>query len=270
MRFQISLTSTCIALLACMAPPAFAAPSLVNSTPNMQNPATTEVGSLDFWLVHRFDMNGGTDGNSFEASPTFVLSTGVLSNLEADLNFATGTAINANLNKGMLLEPLLKYRVFPQESAFNLFAMAAYNSAAISGDGALMGTYDMGPLSLRAICKVFSSTYGVGGNGAALGAGAIYHVNANWGLCADFNQLVYANNMAAINQQQAYLPAWGLGANFNIPYSPHSLQLYITNANTFTLEGTSRGTNFVRYGFDFSIPFGRLSRYAAIFNPPQD
>jgi plastocyanin len=54
--------------------------------------------------------------------------------------------------------------------------------------------------------------------------------------------------------------AWGAGLQLAIPYSPHTLSLQVTNTNTATLQGVSRGIDRVRGGFEFTIPF-TLSRY---------
>src|SRR5881409_2311040 len=42
--------------------------------------------------------------------------------------------------------------------------------------------------------------------------------------------------------------------------SPHTLSVQVTNTNTATLQGASRGIDRVRGGFEFTIPF-TLSRY---------
>ena len=55
-------------------------------------------------------------------------------------------------------------------------------------------------------------------------------------------------------------PAWGAGLQIAIPYSPHTLSLQVTNTNTATLQGASRGIDKVRGGFEFTIPF-TFSRY---------
>src|SRR5207249_7522178 len=54
--------------------------------------------------------------------------------------------------------------------------------------------------------------------------------------------------------------AWGAGLQIAIPYSPHTFSLQVTNTNTATLQGASRGIDRVRGGFEFTIPF-TLSRY---------
>jgi hypothetical protein len=249
-----------------LATPVSAQP-LLNNTPNTVNPLTTPVGSLDFVFIHRFDTNGGPNNTDFEASPTLTLTTGILPQLDAELNYAMASLVNVAGSNGKELEALLKYRCFPVESPYQLDVMAAYNTAAISGDAALMASYDVGPVNVRAVGKAFTSGLGVGGKTVAVGAGAIWHVNKNWGLSADYSLAPWSQNPLSAG---AVLPAWGVGANFLIPYSPHSFQLYATNANSLTLQGTSVGDSFTSYGFAFIIPFGSLDRYIAIFNPPKD
>ena len=258
----IAGTSACLGLAA----PAVAQP-LTNNTPNTVNPLTTPVGTLDFVFTHRFDTNGGPSNNQFEASPTFALTTGILPQLDAELNFATASGVNAAVSNGRELEALLKYRCFPEAARLQLTLMGGYNTAAISGDAAVMASYDVGPLNVRAVGKAFTSGQGVGGKTVALGAGAIWHVNPNWGLAADYSLAPWSQNPLSTSP---VLPVWSLGANFLIPLSPHSFQLYATNANTLTLQGTSVGDSFVRYGFAFLIPFSSLDRYLSIFNPTKD
>ena len=45
-----------------------------------------------------------------------------------------------------------------------------------------------------------------------------------------------------------------------IPLTPHTLSLHATNAPVGTLQGASRGSSRVRYGFEFTIPL-TLRRY---------
>jgi len=63
-----------------------------------------------------------------------------------------------------------------------------------------------------------------------------------------------------LDRRAAEEVAWGAGLQIEIPYTPHSLSLQVTNTNTATLQGVSRGLDRVRGGFEFTIPF-TLSRY---------
>jgi plastocyanin len=54
--------------------------------------------------------------------------------------------------------------------------------------------------------------------------------------------------------------AWSAGVHFAIPLTPHTISIHATNAPVATLQGSSRGTSTVRYGFEFTIPL-TLRRY---------
>jgi plastocyanin len=54
--------------------------------------------------------------------------------------------------------------------------------------------------------------------------------------------------------------AWSAGVHVAIPNTPHSLSLHMTNANTATLQGMSRGGGKTRFGFEFTVPI-TLARY---------
>lgn len=82
----------------------------------------------------------------------------------------------------------------------------------------------------------------------------------------DVDDVLYSSNMTAIaTQTQGLRPAWSAAVVADLPYTPHSLSIYVTTANTHTLEGMSRGTNELHYGFEFMIPFTNFGRYSAWF-----
>jgi plastocyanin len=67
--------------------------------------------------------------------------------------------------------------------------------------------------------------------------------------------------------------AWSAGLQLAIPYTPHTLSLQATNTNVGTLQGTSRGADQVRYGFEFTVPltlrrwFGRPETAPEVVGP---
>jgi plastocyanin len=77
-------------------------------------------------------------------------------------------------------------------------------------------------------------------------------------LAGDVSTLI--DRRPATNGRPEEEVAWGAGLQIAIPYSPHSFSLQVTNTNTATLQGASRGIDRVRGGFEFTIPF-TLSRY---------
>jgi hypothetical protein len=84
------------------------------------------------------------------------------------------------------------------------------------------------------------------------GAGATLRLNRWFALAGDVSSL--------LEKRAGEEVAWDAGLQIAIPYSPHSLSLQVTNTNTATLQGVSRGIDQVRGGFEFTIPF-TLSRY---------
>jgi plastocyanin len=85
-----------------------------------------------------------------------------------------------------------------------------------------------------------------------VGAGATLRLNRWFALAGDATSL--------LDKRTGEKVAWGAGLQMAIPYSPHTLSLQVTNTNTATLQGASRGIDRVRGGFEFTIPF-TLSRY---------
>jgi hypothetical protein len=62
--------------------------------------------------------------------------------------------------------------------------------------------------------------------------------------------------------------AWGVGLQTEIPYSPHSLSLQVSNVNATTMEGSSIGSNLIMYGFEFFVPLNLWERWLVIFHDP--
>jgi plastocyanin len=247
-----------LALVLALAPAPAVATSLTDKTVNLDNPNTTPVGEVDFPFTHRFSVAGGKVSNS----PTFTLSTGLTSWLELAGRYASSSDVQ-NFNEWELLA---KGQLAPSGWPVGFTGLAGYNGGAGSIDGQLLASYDLGPISLRAAGRAFSNGYGVAGPTLAAGGGLIWHLNPLVALSGDINSVVYTTNAAGIGAQTAggsLMPAWSGAIAVKLPYTPHSLSLYATNANTHTLEGVSRGSGTVRYGFEFMVPLSNFGRYAA-------
>jgi plastocyanin len=127
----------------------------------------------------------------------------------------------------------------------------AYDNASQSVDGEAQVRLGMGKAALLGVARAFSSGYGADGR-VALGGGAVLPLGGTFALAGDVITL--------LNRSDAEKVAWSAGLQIRIPYTPHSLSLQATNTNTATLEGSSRGGDKTRYGFEFTIPV-TLSRY---------
>jgi plastocyanin len=93
----------------------------------------------------------------------------------------------------------------------------------------------------------------------AFGGGATIRLGTYVALAADVASLT--------NRDSSERIAWSAGLHLAIPLSPHTLSLQATNTTVGTLQGASRGTKTIRYGFEFTIPI-TLRRYFGNHEPP--
>ena len=129
---------------------------------------------------------------------------------------------------------------------------AGYNQAAESFDAELTGARSFGRIRLMAVGRLLSNGYHSDTTRYAVGGGAVVRLNRWFALAGDVTSL--------LDKRLGEETAWGAGLQIAIPYSPHTFSLQVTNTNTATLQGASRGIDRVRGGFEFTIPF-TLSRY---------
>ncbi|HXI19533.1 MAG TPA: cupredoxin family copper-binding protein, partial [Gemmatimonadales bacterium] len=87
-----------------------------------------------------------------------------------------------------------------------------------------------------------------------VGGGAVLRLGRHLALEGDWVR------RTQLDRARGEKPAWSAELAIAIPNTPHTLSLHATNTNTATLQGASRGTSQVRYGFEFTIPI-TLARY---------
>ncbi len=285
--------------VAIAATPAAAEP-LTSKTANVESPQTTPVGQLHFPFTHRF----GVIGSKVTNSPTFQLSTGLAPATALAFRWASNSRLGGGTDAANPLhkafgasnefELSLKQALVSHGDAMPLdvTGVLGYNTLANSGDLALVTGFPLGPITLLATGKVFSNGYGAGLYTAAAGGGLQWHLTRYLQIQADVGGVLYAQNDPAI-VLSSNTPAVSLGVGFEIPYTPHTALLYVSNADTHTLQGTSRGAppaspfdpaktaageqpgklmgqilEQLRFGFEFNIPFTTLTRWAHIVAPP--
>ncbi|HEY3359327.1 MAG TPA: cupredoxin family copper-binding protein [Polyangia bacterium] len=240
-----------------------AAVPVTTRTPNLSSPETTTPVTGDFLFTHRFMLISDKVVNS----PTFSLDIGILSFLSVGLRYATSSDIDGSSNE---LEPRLTIAVLKQKHHYlDLTLIGAYNTAAYSGDGSVVLRRRFGPVSVLAEVRGFSAGYAYGGPTLAAGAGLQVRLTRYLMLVGDANHVLWAHHWDRIKDSSDRL-GWSGGIAFRIPYSPHSASIQVTNGNTHTLEGASRGTKDIRIGFEFEVPFTNARRWAAIVRPPPE
>jgi plastocyanin len=193
--------------------------------------------------VHRFGV-GDAPLRKVTNSPTFLLSYQLPLALLIGFNYATSSDVAAAFPN--------EWEVFARYGQRGVALQAGYNQAAGSFDAELTAARRFSRLRLIAVGRLLSNGYHSDTTRYAMGGGATLRLNRWFALAGDV--------MTLLDRRAAEDPAWGAGLQIAIPYSPHTLSLQVTNTNTATLQGASRGIDRVRGGFEFTIPF-TLSRY---------
>jgi plastocyanin len=217
--------------------------SLLERPPNLSGGWLGARGTLQFNFVHRFGV-GDAPLRKVTNSPTFLLAYQLPLPLLIGFNYATSSDVAAAFPN--------EWEAFARYGQRGVTLQAGYNQAAESFDAELTGSRAFGPLRLMAAGRLLSNGYHSDTARYAVGAGATVRLNRWFALAGDVSTL--------LDRRANEDPAWGAGLQIAIPYSPHTLSLQVTNTNTATLQGESRGIDRVRGGFEFTIPF-TLSRY---------
>lgn len=233
-----------IAGLAVALPAALGGQSVLERPPNIAGGWIGTRGTLQFNFVHRFGVSAAplrkvTSSPSFLFSYTFPV-------FDAGFTYATSSDVAP---------------AFPNEwEAFARFApirdhvglQLGYNQAARSVDAEVALRHMAGPLRLVAVGRYLSDGYASDTARVAVGGGATFRLSRWFALAGDITSL--------LEKRPGEEVAWGAGLQIAIPYSPHTFSLQVTNTNTATLQGSSRGIDRVRGGFEFTIPI-TLGRY---------
>ncbi len=217
--------------------------SVLERPPNLSGGWLGARGTLQFNFVHRFGV-GDAPLRKVTNSPTFLLSYQLPLPLLIGFNYATSSDVAAAFPN--------EWEVFGRYAHSGLALQAGYNQAAGSLDAELTAARSMDRLRLMAVGRLLSNGYHNDTTRYAVGAGATLRLHRWVALAGDVTTL--------LDRRTAEKVAWGAGLQLAIPYSPHTFSLQVTNTNTATLQGASRGIDRVRGGFEFTIPF-TLSRY---------
>jgi plastocyanin len=232
---------------------AFAAPtrvataqSLLERPPNLSGNWVGNSGTMYFNFIHRFR---STDAPERKVSnfPTFLVAAGLPYRLLVGFNYATNSDLALRYPNEW--EFFARHHLLRQdEGAFvDLGGQVGYNLAAEGVDGEISLARRAGPVRLIGAARVLSNAFAAGETRFALAGGGTVRLA---------RYLAAAGDVAHVMDDDApnSRTAWSAGLHIAIPYTPHTLSLQATNTNVATLQGTSRGGDIVRYGFEFTIP----------------
>jgi plastocyanin len=243
-----------VALLLLGCAPGLRAQGVVERTPNLDDGWTVPIGVIQFNFLHRFEVSP-PPARKITSFPNFRLATGLPYGFNVDLDYATNSTVFTGIPNEYQLalrRPLLRQA---RGAALDLTATAGYAFAPQSVDGEVSLARRLGPVRLLGTVRGISSGYDVQRSLWGVGSGAVVRVTSWLSLAGDVFGLVNAPDGAGLGT------VWGAGAQLRIPYSPHTFSIQVTNTQSASIEGSSRGVRGAHMaGFEFTIPF-TLSRY---------
>jgi len=243
LRRWIAVCVPCALFAVAGAPDVASCQSVLDRPPNLSGGWLGPTGTLQFNFVHRFGV-GDPPTRKVTNSPTFLLSYRLPAPLLLGFNYATSSDIAPSFPN--------EWEFFARYGNGPIALQGGYNQAAESFDAELTAAKTFGAVRAMAVGRFLSNGYTSDTSRYAVGAGATLRLSRWFALAGDITTLLDRRDSEDI--------AWGAGLQIEIPYTPHSLSLQVTNTNTATLQGVSRGIDQVRGGFEFTIPF-TLSRY---------
>jgi plastocyanin len=232
-------------LISCVVfPTSLAAQSLLERTPNVNGGWVGAPGTIYFHFLHRFT-NSGPPERQVTNYPTFLLGYAPFSNALIGVNYSTRSDVAPRFPN--------EYEAFARYAPLSFVALqAGYNNAAESVDGEVGVHYGFSRFRLNGSARVFGNGYASDTMRFAVGGGATMKVGRWVALGGDVVQLLDARDGEEV--------AWSAALQVAIPYAPHTFSLQIANTSTATLQGSSRGLDDVRYGFEFTVPLS-LARF---------
>lgn len=226
--------------------------SLLERTPNITGDWVGVPGTLHFNFLHRFT-SGEAPARKVISSPTFLIALGLPRRTLAGVNYATNSDVAPRYPNEW--ELFARWSPLEQEDGapLDVGVQGGYNVAARSADGEASVGHRLGAVRVRAAARYLSSAYDPGESRTVFAGGAVIRLGRYVALSGDY--------AAMLDRPAGYDNAWSGAVQLAIPYSPHTVSLHATNANTATLQGISaaRGRQR-RYGFEFTIPV-TLRRY---------
>ena len=245
----VSISLVVVALLA----PSSAAvsQSLLDHSPNISGDWTGAPGTLYFHFLHRFNTSGAPE-RKVSNVPTFLLGGGLPKRLFAGVNYST----NSSLAPRFPNEWELFGRWLPVAQDYgallDLGAQVGYNNAAQGVDAELSIARRQRFLKVLVAGRALTDPLDNGHRQLAAAGGAVLRLGTYAALTGDVATVT--------DRRPEERVAWSAGLHLAIPLTPHTLSLQATNTLVNTLQGASRGTADVRYGFEFTIPL-TLRRY---------
>jgi len=236
------------------------AQSLLDRPPNISGAWVSPTGTIEFNFLHRFVASDEPE-RKVTSFPTFLVGTGLPHRTMIGFLYATNSTLAPRYPNEW--EFFGRWLALSQDAgaAVDLGGQVGYNLAAEGLDGEITVARTQGKVRLIGVTRVLDDPSRGGDVDVAVGGGLVLRVQRYIALAGDLVSLTDRDSLLGEEI------AWSAGVQLAIPNTPHTLSLQATNTNTATLQGASRGSSQVRYGFEFTIPI-TLSRYFGKHQPP--
>ncbi|HEU4882805.1 MAG TPA: cupredoxin family copper-binding protein [Longimicrobium sp.] len=234
------------ALAAALALPATAgAQSLLDRPPNLSGNWVGNPGTIYFNFLHRFS---ASDAPVRKVSnvPTFTVASGLGMRTMVGFHYATNSSLAPAYPNEW--EIWARHQLLSQDAGgpVDLGGQVGYNLAADGLDGEVSVARRFGAARLIAAGRVLSDPLESGERRFAVAGGGTLRISRYFALAGDVATLV--------DREEGEEVAWSAGLHLALPLTPHTLSIHAANTNAYTLQGLSRGEDFIRYGFEFTIP----------------
>jgi amicyanin len=226
--------------------------SVLEHPPNVSGDWVVPAGRAQFNFQHRFE-SSPAPARKVTNYPTLLLGFGLPGQSMLGFNYSTNSRVAPAFPNEW--EFFGRWRPLTQErgAAVDLGGELAYNLASEGVDAEVSLGRRWGRLGLIGLARALTDPdTGAGGMQLAVGGGATLRLR-HW-------LAVQGDYVSLTDRPTGQEGAWSAGIAIAIPTTPHSFSLYASNALTSTLQGASRGTDKVRYGFEFVVPL-TLSRW---------
>jgi plastocyanin len=207
-------------------------------TPNISGGWTGAPGVVHFNFLHRFTRSSAP-ARQVSNTPTFLLAYTPMQRALLGVNYVTRSDLVAAYPN--------EWEIFARYAPFDFASLqVGYNNAAQSVDAEVGAHYDLGRLRLLGAGRVLSNAFADDSLRFVVAAGGALRLNRWIALAGDVARPVTITDAEDM--------AWSAALQLAIPYTPHTFSLQAANTNSATLQGSSRGSGSVRYGFEFTIP----------------
>ena len=232
-------------------PAAANAQSLLERPPNVSGDWTGGPGTIYFHFLHRFSVSDKPE-RKVSNVPTFLLAAGLPKHLLAGFNYSTNSTLAPRFPNEW--ELFARWSPFGQDygAPIDLGGQIGYNNAADGVDGEVSIARRLGITRLIVAGRALSDPLEEGNTRFAIAGGAAIRLGQYLALAGDVASLMDKDSSENV--------AWSAGLHVAIPLTPHTVSFQVTNTLITTLQGASRGTDDVRFGFEFTIPL-TLRRY---------